>query len=445
MRHDRETSGSGSPSAPCRAGFPGEWGTAGREARRCPRLISLLSTYLLLALCSFPLSAQEFVSLYPEEPERYDSEYYLDLLTMRYDSRWREFWFGGDNVFRLRFGSLNVEQWSLDQELKFTTPLSGRFRFRFWMRHRRSLDESDVERNELELEYRAHGPFYLSLYLDPAFLKRENDIGIGLQRRIGIDRFWTLAVRVLDFANNFTYEHGDRIEGEENLYTEQPVRFSLSSRDEIGGFLRFGIEAFATNRWRREYRTIDDPSLDYCFSSRAWDGGLWMEYLAGSGTRLGLELRAAEYSTRQEGPMDQEEHHRIRELLPYLERDAFPAAGMSLRAGLQIRRERWTGEGDVETGSLRKDEVLPFAAVVLRFSGKHALECGYLGDRHYSEGTGPLRESDERFENRLSLAYELYLDERSMVRVIETIDLDREDWGQFSIHDHFFIQTAFRF
>ena len=404
-----------------------------------------VAAFAALLLWTFPASAQEFVSSYPEEPERYDSEYYLDRLTMRYDSRWREFWYAGDNVFRLRFGSLNVEQWSLEQELKFSTRLSKRFRFRYWMEHRYSLEESNVERNELELELRAHGPYFMSFYLAPAFLKRENDIGIGLQRRIGIDRYVTFSVRVLDFANNFTYEHGDRIEGEENIYTEQPLRFSLSSREEIGGSIRFGIEAFATNRWSKDYHSIDDPSSDYTYSSRAWDGNLWAEYLVDQGTRFGLEIRAAEFSTRRAGTLDQDENHRIRELLPYLERDAFLGGSLSLRAGLQIRRERWAGEGDIETGAFHKDEFLPFAAMAFRFSDLHMLECGYLGDRYDSERTGILRGADERFENRLSLVYELTLDGRSMIRVIETIDLDREDWGQFSIHDHFFLQTAFRF
>jgi len=392
-----------------------------------------------------PITAQEFVSAYPEEPERYDSEYYLDLLTMRFDSRWREFWYTRDNVFRLRFGSLNVEQWSMEQELKFSASLSKRFRFRYWMEHRRSLDESNVERNELELEFRARGPYYLSFYLDPAFLKRENDIGFGLQRRTDTDRYCTLAVRVLDFANNFTYEHGDRIEGEENLYTEQPLRFSVSARDEIGGSVRFGVEAFATNRWSIDYHTLDDPSSDYTYSSRAWDGDLWVEYLAGPATRFGVEIRAAEYTTESSGSDDQRESHRIREFLPYLERDALLGGGVSLRAGLQIRRERWAGEGDVEAGAFRKDEILPFAAMMYSFSDVHAFECGYLGDRYDSERTGAISDADERFENRLSLVYELTLDERSRVRIIETIDLDREDWGQFSIHDHFFLQTAFRF
>ena len=396
-------------------------------------------------LCALRVSAQGFISPYPEEPERYDSEYHLDILTMRYNPEWRDYWDGCDNVFRLRFGSLNVEQWSLEQGFKFSMTLSERFRFRYWMEHRYSLEESNVERNELELELRASGAYYLSFYLAPAFLKRENDIGLGFQRRREIDRYVTFAVRVLDFANNFAYEHGEHIEGEENLYRVQPLHFSVSSREQIGRHIRFGLDAFATNRWEMELRTLDDPSLNHTLSSRGRDGRLWMEYLPDPGMRFGLEVRNALYSTERTGSDEQRESHRIREFLPYLERDALLGSGVSLRLGLQIRRERWAGEGTLKTGSFRKDEILPFAMASFRFGGSHMVEWGYLSDRYDSERIGSVTDRDERFENRLMLAYELSLGERGMLRIIETIDLDREDWGQFSIHDHFFLQTAFRF
>jgi hypothetical protein len=35
--------------------------------------------------------------------------------------------------------------------------------------------------------------------------------------------------------------------------------------------------------------------------------------------------------------------------------------------------------------------------------------------------------------------------ERGRFRVTETIDLDPEDWGQFSIHDHFFLMLMLGF
>jgi hypothetical protein len=48
-------------------------------------------------------------------------------------------------------------------------------------------------------------------------------------------------------------------------------------------------------------------------------------------------------------------------------------------------------------------------------------------------------------DNRLYIAYEYYFNETKSIRVLETIDLDREDWGQFSIHDHGFFQMQFGF
>jgi hypothetical protein len=445
MRPDRELRCIDYSSAPPGPVSPVDLDTIHPEIKRRPQHIFPFVICILFMLCALPLSAQEFVSPYPEEPERYDSEYYLDILTMRYNPEWRDYWDGCDKVFRLRFGSLNVEQWNLEEELKFSVRLSDRFRFRYWMESRFSLEESALERNELELEFRARGPYYLSFYLAPSFWKRENDIGLGFQRRTEIDRYVTLALRVLDFANDFAYEHGENIEGEENLYRVQPLRLSLSSRERIGRHIRFGLDAFATNRWEMESRRLDDPLSDYALSSRGRDGRLWMEYLPDPDTRFGLEVRAAEYSTERTGPDDQRENHRIREFLPYLERDALIGGGVSLRAGLQVRRERWAGEGASKTGSFRKDELLPFATASFRFGGSHMAELGYLSDLYDAERTGGAADGDERTENRLMLAYELSFGERGRIRVIETIDLDREDWGQFSIHDHFFLQTAFRF
>jgi hypothetical protein len=73
------------------------------------------------------------------------------------------------------------------------------------------------------------------------------------------------------------------------------------------------------------------------------------------------------------------------------------------------------------------------------------LEIGYLADRYRSEREGAERGVDERWENRIKLSYELLLRGGSRFRIIETVDLDREDWGQFSIHDHFFTMLLVAF
>jgi hypothetical protein len=48
-------------------------------------------------------------------------------------------------------------------------------------------------------------------------------------------------------------------------------------------------------------------------------------------------------------------------------------------------------------------------------------------------------------DQRISLVYEYRFSPTRSVRIIETIDLNHEDWGQFSIHDHGFFQILIGF
>ncbi len=402
---------------------------------------------VLLAIFLLPGIARSQPSRnpYPEEPERYASEYYLDMLTMRYDRHWRDARYARDNIYCLRFGSLNVEQWRLEERLKLAADLSDRFRFRFWMDADRGLEETWARRGELELEGRICGDFYASLYLSPSFWKRENDIGMGFQRRTGVDRFVRVTARILDFANNFAYEHGDNIEGEENLYTKQPFEFELEAREEIGEAFRFGAIGALTTRWEREYRFLEGQAEDRLESGYRRDGCVWAEFDAGSSFVLGLEARSAEFAGETSNGDGTGEMHRIREFLPDIWWYPSMERRMALNAGLQIRRERWSGEGSERYGDFSKEELLPFVLFQYGFNDTHGIEFGYLGDRYESNRTGDREETVERWENRLKLVYELKLKGLHRFRVIETIDLDREDWGQFSIHDHFFIMMMIAF
>ncbi len=400
---------------------------------------------LVIFLVSGAARPQTYSSPYPEEPERYASEYYLDMLTMRYDRNWRDAWYARDNIYRLRFGSLNVEQWRLEEQLKLSADLSDRFRFRFWMDADRGLGQTWARRSELELEGRIRGDFYASLYLSPSFWKRENDIGLGLQRRTGVDCFVRVTARVLDFANNFAYEHGENIDGEKNLYTKQPFELELAAREEIGEAFRFGAIGALTTRWEREYRFLEEQAEDHLESGYRRDGLIWAEFDVGSSFVLGLEARSAEFAGETSNGEEAGEKHRIREFLPDIWWYSSVERRMALNAGLQIRRERWSGKGPDRYGDFSKEELLPFVLFQYGFNDTHGIEFGYLGDRYESRRTGDREETAERWENRLKLVYEVKLRGLHRFRVIETIDLDREDWGQFSIHDHFFFMMMIAF
>ena len=407
--------------------------------------IYFIALLLVFSLTAGEARAQSYISPFPEEPERYDREYYLDMLTLRYDRHWRDAWYARDNVYRLRFGSLNVEQWKLDESLKLAVGLSDRFRFRFWMDADEGLAETWYRRSELEFEGRLSGPYYASIYVSPSFWKRENDIGLGFQRRTETDRFVRVIARVLDFANDFSYERGENIEDEENLYTSQPIEVELEAREEIGATFRFGARGRITNRWEKEYRYLSDQAEDYVESGYRREGLAWAEYDITPSLIVGCEARVGEFWSETSNSETTSWMHRTREILPEIYWYPSEEGRMIVHGGLQIRRERWSGEGPERYGDFRKEELLPFALFQYRFNDSHGIELGYLGDRYESLRTGDREETDERWENRFEIAYDLRLRGKHRFLIIETLDLDREDWGQFSVHDHFFFMMMVTF
>jgi len=444
-----------------------------------PVLIFLAALFLAGTVPASPMAADAdspYRSQFPEEPERYDSEYYLDMLTMRFDRDLRELWDGRDNAFRLAFGSLNVEQWGLFQYLKFSSRLTDRWRFRYWMERRGTLTEEAGSLSEIELEFNFLEDFFLSFIIGPYFWKRDNDIGIAVQRRTAVDRYARLTFMALDFANNFAYRHGENIERQENLFTSQPLELKLQVRERAGEGLWFGVDASATTRWRKEYRFLDASRAGYDREGRMARAEVWLEKELSSRVLMDLDVAAAEYISFESGEPDGEKTHRLFEFTPRVwwyssryrpggqpggpaEEDSggkngalSPFSGDYFRkgsprlgvcAGFQVRSETLDSEG-VEGTDFTKDEILPFLLFKFAASGRHVLEAGYLADRYRSErsGSGDRR---EKWENRIKLAWELRFGGENLIRLIETIDLDREDWGQFSVHDHFFLMTHISF
>lgn len=423
---------------------------------RCSGLKNLtgpLVTIFILGAFLFPPAARGFDSGYPEEPERFDSEYYLDMLTMREDRGWRALSDSRDNIFTLDFGSLNVEQWVLLQSLKFSAPLSGNLRFRYWLEEKRTLGPEGIRRNELEIEWNSWKNLFVSFYLQPAFWKRNNDIGAGIQIREAVDSYWKLIFRIRDFANNFAYRHGDNIEGEENIYTSQPLEMKLAAVDQRGRPLRYGISAVFSTRWKKEMKFIGNPEDNYTTEGygrilKSWiEADLWSRFV------FCLDAGYAEYFSRVD---NREEKHTVAELLPRIwwypgglsgkraDTWKLPERAAAFSAGIQLRREEWESPGG-EEGSFEKDEYLPFLLARYSPSSWYMLEAGYLADRYESLRTGRGAGSDLRWENRLKLMWEIRMGGRGFLRIIETLDMDSADWGQFSVHDHFFLMTRVTF
>lgn len=388
-----------------------------------------------------------FVSPYPEEPERFDREYYLDMLTLRIDRRWRSLWYGRDNAFRLQIGSLNVEQWAFVQSLKFSSAATERLRVRYRLDLVHLLDERSGRRSELEIEARLGGAWRASVLVAPAFWKREMDFGAGIQRRTAVDRYARLDLRVLDAASDFTYRYGTQIEGERRIYGAQPLELAFEMREEFGAVLRAGITASATNRWRRSVEILSDPQAGYGESGRRGKFEAWLEFDAARSWSIDVDLAAAQYRHTRSGARPASSAHNVAELLPrlwYFPRGRGGGREPAYTAGVQLRRQRWTGAGE-RTGDFSKNEILPVALALFPVGRAHLIEAGYLGDRYRSERTGADERTDARWENRLLFAWEVSFSSSGRLRVVETIDLDRRDHGQFWIHDHFFLSLMLGF
>jgi hypothetical protein len=221
---------------------------------------------------------------------------------------------------------------------------------------------------------------------------------------------------------------------------------------------------------------MDDPLAGYDREGYARKLEFWVEGELSSSILLDMDAGLAEYLSLESGSPEGERRHRIWEFTPriwwYSEGsrnlddrsirgvDDLQDAGtvspfqggpyrphgrrLGICAGFQLRGERSDEEGE-GMGDFTKNEILPFALLKYRLSRTHVVEAGYLADRYDAERTGEAQDSDKRWENRIKLSWELRFGDENLIRVIETIDLDREDWGQFSIHDHFFLMTHISF
>ncbi len=113
---------------------------------------------------------------------------------------------------------------------------------------------------------------------------------------------------------------------------------------------------------------------------------------------------------------------------------------------------KWLNENAWET-KIKSWNVLPSVGVQYYFGRRKAsiVEAAFFAQyRKREESTqtssGALARSDKKFrDHRIALVYEYRFSPTNSVRIIETIDLNREDWGQFSIHDHGFFQIQIGF
>ena len=169
----------------------------------------------------------------PQEPEKDNPEYLLDVVTNDWGRAWRESWDAGDNRFRFRLGSNKVAQWFIEEELKLSAPIADRVRFRFYHARLFRYTTEEIPWDVVEFEGRLHRNVFLSLYARPAFDKRESSLGVMLQLRQTVNRYVKLSAEWPGFMRNFSEHKRETSDSLLNIFTDQPIRFGLDLREEI--------------------------------------------------------------------------------------------------------------------------------------------------------------------------------------------------------------------
>lgn len=431
----------------------------------------------------------------PHEPEGDNREYLLDYVTNEYNRVWREVFDTRYNVFRMRVGSNNVSEWFIEEELKFATPLSERMQLRFY--HSRLFRNSSESwgQNTFEFEARVFGRNYIGAFLTPRTIKAENSMGLVFENRQAPDHFWLVSIEVPDFLRNATHHFQDQNDSLLHVFTDRPLRYGLDVRQPfferrmwlrlLGEYVpRFEIGDELTDTGERIYQEQSRAS-----AIRGWVeyvGEPWLELRAQ--TALGVEgawrktVRLARtvaqatpnlFDRRTGGgkgedamalqPMEFED-----EIFRRSEDDTLSAWSESrawvqpyawvplndrftLRATLRFE-ERTIGllDDNGNKATITNQYAVPLVGIRTGFGWRraHVIDTGFdfeFRRRKVEQTVEMVPEGDVRRDHRYYLAYEYAWGEGKILRIMETIDLDYADWGDFFVHDHGFFQLLFDF
>jgi len=440
----------------------------------------------------------------PKEPEFDNGEYMLDLVTNRFNRLWREIYDAGDNRFRLRLGSNSFEQWLLEEELKFSTNLLSRLRFRY--RHARLLRNSSEQLadDSFEFEFRFYGNNYLSFFATPTFLKAENSIGLMLQNRRAVNRYSIIFVEFPEVVRNFTEREKSGPDTLLTVFTDKPIRLCVNIRERVGSNvwlrvageyippfeyadeIKFTGETIAKERiqaagimgwteyvWHEERDFSEQTALGLDWGYRREESSRWFAGSSGAPSRVaGMPAASSVDPARdasdlagqraprllemefddglfERGVDDSVQHwkeKRIR-LQPY----AWLHLTRRLTARATVRAERreigWTNV-DGERHLLETDYLVALASLRVHLGSRRQsiIEGGLASEfRKRREDIDGSSDTTHHDDHRAFFSFEYAFDESKRIRITEAFELDGEDVGDLRIHDHGFLQMIFGF
>ena len=204
-----------------------------------------------------------------ESPDKINSEYSSDYLTFLKPFSWEKNFWANPNAFDLSTGSLSGEEFQIQDRLKLHQwILEGKLQFRFTYFAERDY-EIDQDHKILELVYKPHPFWGLSLSGETSLYKAEDDLGVGLLFTPNEKSEHRLFYSWTDFSRNDRNTEPDR-------FLKEPVRYGTVGRHFEGPFfVSYAFTNAPQLKWdfptdQREYVASDwltEFEMQYDFES----------------------------------------------------------------------------------------------------------------------------------------------------------------------------------
>jgi hypothetical protein len=337
----------------------------------------------------------------------------------------------------------------------------------------------------------------MSFYVQPYFSKPENSLGFMFQRRKAVNDYFIFFLEFPHFLKNFTENHSDPPGNVRTVFDTKPMRIGVDVRERLYPHVWLRLQAATTNVF--DIRSESYPSGAWINNEtgKVTDFAGYLEYVFNPESSLRDQSAAGvkgfyHKTDKSKSPVLLHEFARRAWNSFFVDRsfDAAlffadyemnpftPTEGDSVKMWIAesryVKPYAWVvldgrfticaavrfEKRDIKWLDMLTNETkltnwyaVPSIGVRCGIGDKRAsvIDAGFVGQYRKREKLKRTcceilsRNNDRYQDNRLYIAYEYYFTENNSVRILETIDLDREDWGQFSIHDHGFFQMQFGF
>lgn len=359
----------------------------------------------------------------------WDSEAASDFIVYQRPIEWDGSWWRSTRSFDLSVGSISSKQFLNYQRLKLYVPLSESVEFRLhW------LQERDFEQDRIampvELRFRLHEKWFLSVFGETSLYKSEDDVGLGLafkpteSREIQVTGLWG------DFQRSQRNLQSDR-------WTKAPVAWTLTSTYLPTSEDRPGA---GPNDFRRTEIHYEPPSIrsNGTTNSRTLTShSFYFSGLRTFGLGSSWGYRILFDRAEDEDHIGGTHRKRLRSLNQF--EYGYFAGPIRLRPAINM----FYREYDLNPNREYYREVLPAFWVDLpakaKAWGEHAWSIGYDGTVFNRDSSQ--RGHDREIEHRLNLKSTMKFSKAGELALLFTVDVDRfgsgETWeggcGQFRL------------